>query len=363
MANQIGGMSRDVERFRQIIRKLIRKDIGKYITRGDIIHLPKGKGATIPMPSRIILPRFRHADGQGGVGHGLGENNGGEVGDEILNDPPEHERTVEISIPELLEMLAEELELPNLEPKDAKTLEALKHKYTTRARVGPHSLIHKRESLKQAIKRSAASGITNPQSIMIEPRDFRYKSFRRVPEPHHQAVVFFLMDISGSIDEESSEIIRIESFWIEQWITKFYPKTVMRFLVHDSHCFEVSRDDFFSTQSNGGTSFFPAYNLINTIIEKDYPLAAWNIYCFHWTDGDILEADQQRSGLFLRRILVPKLNMFGYEQIRLVVKNGEFADRLDRLRKTDPELKQKIRLSNINDQTQIPKSLKRLLGK
>lgn len=361
MAHKIWSMDGNVDRFKQIIHGHIRKNIRGYITRGDIIRMPKGGKALIPMPSRITLPRFRFKNQDDGVGQGDGDE-GGNVGDGSIN-PEDREHGIEVTVPELLDILAKDLVLPNLEPKQNKNLEDFKLKYDTRRNVGPRSLVHKRETLKRAIVRSNVGGKFDPNKLVIEPRDFRYRSFHKIPEPHTQAVVFFLMDISGSLSDVAQEIIRIECFWIEQWIEKFYPKTTIRFCAHDSLAAEVSREDFYTLQSGGGTRFKPTYEFVDLLIIKDYPLEAWNIYLFHWTDGDGLDTDLIQSAVFLRDVLAPKLNLFGYEQIMRDGIDGKLIRRIDTLRLENPKLMQKIRTSQIKKRSQIYKTLKTFFGK
>ncbi len=355
----IGNMSGDLERFRQIIRGYIRQNIRKYIMRGDIVRLPKGKNATIPMPSRIKMPRFRFMEGDDGVGQG----NAGGIGEPIAIEPEDREYTAEVSVQELLDILAEDLELPNLEPKPATQIEEEKLKYNSRSVAGPRSLVHKRESLKRAIMRASASGHFDPEKLVIEPRDFRYRQSTPQPLPHTQAVIFFIIDISGSISEEALEIIHIESFWLEQWITKFYPKTVIRFIAHDSRAKEVKREEFFTFMPGGSTRFLPPYRLVDEIILKDYPVTAWNIYAFHWSDGDGLESDINETGVLLYTTLLDKLNLLGYEQIEKSVEGGKLFKRLDVMRRANPNFHHKIRTSRIKNRRHIYQSLKIFLGK
>ena len=363
MGQQIGHMEQNVDRWRQIIKGAVRKNIHKYIIRGDVIRLPKGKNAVLPMPVKIKLPRFRFADQNGGVGQGSINGDDGEIGDEVPMDPVEHERSIEISVPELLDILAEDLALPNLEPKQSQKDTDEKPKYNSRHNSGPRSLINKRETLKRAIARSGANGEYDPTKLIIEPRDFRYKSFRLIPNPHHQAVVFFLVDISGSITPTAREIIRIESFWLEKWVEKFYPKTVIRFIIHDAQAKEVNRDDFFGFDAGGSTAFLPAYKLCDEIIVKDYPLSNWNIYLFHWSDGDGYEQDVRLAADYMERILAPKLNLFGYEQIEAYISTGRLYIFLDRLKRVNQKLNKIIRLSKIKNRFKIHQTIKKFLGK
>jgi len=242
-------------------------------------------------------------------------------------------------------------------------LEDFKLKYDTRRSVGPRSLVHKRETLKRAIMRSSIGGKFDPGKLIIEPRDFRYRSFHKIPEPNSQAAIIFLADISGSADNETQEIIRLESFWIEHWIEKFYPKTAIRFCAHDSLAAEVSREDFYTLQPGGGTRFKPAYEFVNAMILKDYPLEAWNIYFIHWTDGDSEDSDTVQSAVYVRDVLAPKLNLFGLEQIERSTQGGKLFRRLDIVRLASPKMLIKIRTSQIKKRSQIFKTLKTFFGK
>src|SRR3989344_414180 len=101
MSHKIWNMDENVDRFKHIISGHIRKNIRQYITRGDIIRMPKGGKAMIPMPSRIRLPRFRFQDPEDGVGQGEGDE-GGNVGDGSIN-PEDREHNIEVTVPELLD--------------------------------------------------------------------------------------------------------------------------------------------------------------------------------------------------------------------------------------------------------------------
>jgi uncharacterized sporulation protein YeaH/YhbH (DUF444 family) len=118
-------------------------------------------------------------------------------------------------------------------------------------------------------------------------------------EDHHEpvtnAVIIYMMDVSGSMGDEQKEIVRIESFWIDAWLTKQYKGLESRFIIHDAVAREVDRDTFFHTRESGGTMISSAYKLCAQIIDDSYPADEWNIYPFHFSDGDNWSMDDTLS--------------------------------------------------------------------
>ena len=98
---------------------------------------------------------------------------------------------------------------------------------------------------------------------MIVPvrEDRRYRSWRTTPMPQSNAVMIFIMDVSGSMGDEQKEIVRIESFWIDTWLRSQYKGLESRYIIHDAVAKEVDRDTFFHTRESGGTMISSAYKL------------------------------------------------------------------------------------------------------
>ena len=95
-----------------------------------------------------------------------------------------------------------------------------------------------------------------------------------------------MMDVSGSMGDEQKEIVRIESFWIDTWLRRQYHGIESRYIIHDAMAKEVDRDTFYHTRESGGTMISSAYKLCAKMIDDEYPAASWNIYPFHFSDGD-----------------------------------------------------------------------------
>ncbi len=197
----------DHRRFRDIVRGKIKQDLRKYISQGELIGR-KGKDlVSIPLP-QINLPRFRFGSkDRGGVGQGQGE-----VGDSLGKGDPnadgpgkagdqagEHALEVELSLEELAQIMGEELQLPRIEPKGKQRIIAQKDKYVGIRRAGPESLRHFKRTFRQALRRQIMTGKYDPQNPMIVPvrEDRRYRSWRTTPMPQSNAVMVFIMDVSG----------------------------------------------------------------------------------------------------------------------------------------------------------------------
>ena len=186
-------------------------------------------------------------------------------------------------------MLGEELKLPHIEPKGSKDLTTKAHKYTKIRQVGPQSLPPLQAHVpREALKRQVSSGIYNPQAPVIVPikSDMRNRSWSEAPRPQTNAVILYMMDVSGSMGDEQKDIVRSTAFWIDTWLKHQYKGVQRRFIVHDAAAREVDEDTFFKTRENGGTLISTAYKLAVDILEKDYPSSDWNVYVFQFSDGD-----------------------------------------------------------------------------
>src|SRR5207249_3476256 len=93
--------------------------------------------------------------------------------------------------------------------------------------------------------------------------------------PQSNAVVIYMMDVSGSMGDEQKEIVRIESFWIDTWLRSNYKGLETRYIIHDAVAREVDRETFFHTRESGGTMISSAYKLCKEIMEADYDTGSW----------------------------------------------------------------------------------------
>jgi len=259
-------------------------------------------------------------------------------------------------------MLGEELELPKIEPKGKKDIVTQKTKYSSIRRTGPESLRHFKRTYKAALKRQIASNEFNSDNPIIVPikEDKRYRSWKTEYLPQTNAVVIYMMDVSGSMGEEQKEIVRIETFWIDTWLKKHYPGLQTRYIIHDALAAEVDRETFFTTKESGGTVISSAYALCAKIIGEEYSSAEWNIYPFHFSDGDNwTNDDDERCFEIIEKNFFPVVNMFCYGQVESLYGSGKF---INTLIKKFPE-HEKIITSQIPNKEGIYQSIKTFLGK
>lgn len=363
-------VERDLNRFRRIVRGQIKKNLRKYMSQGELIGRQGRRTVSIPMP-QIDIPRFRYGAKQsGGVGQGEGEEGDpiargdpdqsgpGEAGSE----PGEHILEVDISLEELAQIMGEELELPNIEPKGKQNIVTEKVKYSRIRRVGPESLRHFKRSYKEALRRQISSGLYDPKRPVIVPirDDFRYRSWTETPAPQSNAIILYMMDVSGSMGTEQKETVRQTAFWIETWLRSQYQEIDIVYIVHDAAAKEVDQETFYHLREGGGTRISSAYKLCNQIIDERYSPEEWNIYPFHFSDGDNWgDGDTEICFKVLENDLLPKSNLFCYGQVRSLYGSGSFLHDLRRKFKENEH----ITTSEIANRDQILDAIKVFLGK
>jgi uncharacterized protein len=359
-------IDQDSSRYKQIVRGKVRQNLRKYISNGQMIGRRGKDLVSIPVPE-IELPRFRFNDGGSGVSQGegeigtpigQGEDSGG--GDKAGNRPGEHLLEVELTMDELAQILGEELELPRIEPKGKHNVKADVTRYTGIRRVGPEGLHHFRRTYRETLKRQMASGSYDPMHPSVVPirEDKRYRSWKSYPRPDSNAVVLYMLDVSGSMTDRKKELVRLTAFWIDTWLRANYKNIAMRYIVHDVAAQEVDAETFYHLREDGGTRISSAYQLCHQIIQQQYDPSDWNLYAFHFSDGQNWgREDDQRCVSLLREALLPELNLFCYGQVQSQSVD-DFQDVLEA--HIDNEKLSTAQIDNDND---IYAAIKTFLGK
>lgn len=169
-----------------------------------------------------------------------------------------------------------------------------------------------------------------------------------------------MMDVSGSMGEEQKEIVRIESYWIDTWLRTQYTGLESRYIIHDAAAREVDQETFFRTREAGGTMISSAYKACLKIIEDDYPSEEWNIYPFHFSDGDNWSSDDTAMCVeLIQKELLPQVNVFCYGQVRSPYGSGQFIRDLQ----ANFESNEDVITSEIAGRDAIIDSIKDFLGK
>ncbi|MEQ1630984.1 MAG: DUF444 family protein [Planctomycetota bacterium] len=361
-------IDQDHTRFRQIVRGKIKQNLKRFVSSGELIGKQGDKFVSIPMP-QIALPRFRYGENKkGGVGQGEGElgqpvpGQEGEGEGQAGEEAGKHTLEVDVSLEDLARILGEELELPNIEPRGKKNLRASAGRYTGISRNGPQSLRHFKRTFREALKRQIASGTYDPDRPMIVPirDDMRFRSVQTREVPQASAAVLYMMDVSGSMGREQKEIVRIEAFWIDTWLRHQYKNLEVCYIVHDAAAHVVDQHTFFHLRESGGTKISSAYELCLQVMRDKYPVSEWNVYPFHFSDGDNWSSrDTERCVELLKTTMLPGCNQFCYGQVKSAYGSGQFKKDLDQAFRGD----EKVITTDILDRDGILPSIKDFLGK
>ncbi len=359
----------DHGRFRDIVRGKIRKDLRRYLSTSELLTRKGATAVSVPIP-QVELPRFRFGEnkrrgvGQGegesgepveGVGAGEGEGAAGE-------HEGEHPLEVEVDLEELAEMLGRELELPFIEPKGRHDIITEGGRFTGVRSQGPNALRHLRRTYRETLKRAVASGTWDPADPRIVPEkaDFRYRARKAAPVPESSAVALHMMDISGSMGREQKDIVRIKAFWIDTWLRSQYENLDVVYIVHDAVARVVDQQAFFHLRESGGTKISSAYDLCLKLITERYRPEDWNIYPFHYSDGDNWSArDTERCVSLVRDEIVPRVNQFSYGQVKSAYGSGQFKKDLD----DHLGSVEKVVTASVADREGIPDAIRVFLGK
>ena len=295
----------DYSEYRDLVKDKVKSRLKEHIRTGKKVKR-HGKDMIVVDIPVVDLPSFRHGRNKGGgIGNGPGKP-GDEVGDGPAehgepgkpgDQPGEHTMGVGVDVESFIDLLGEELNLPLLKPKQDGNIKLEKVKYNRLSRVGTPCLLHKKKTLKNAIKRSISAGEFDPDDITnIYPiqQDKVYKSWNIVENPDSNAVIFFLQDISYSMGAEKRDLVRELCWYLEQWIRKCYDEVDMKHIVHDVNAQEVDQEKFYRLEAGGGTKISSAFQLCKEIIEAAYPPNEWNVYIFYFSDGENWTDDNKR---------------------------------------------------------------------
>jgi uncharacterized sporulation protein YeaH/YhbH (DUF444 family) len=317
----------DHKEYLDIVKGNVKDKIRDHIKTGKRLQR-RGKDFVVVGTPYIELPNFRYGNSKGkGVGNGDVEE-GDEVGDgppqpgdgdgEPGNESGDHIIDVGVSLDYYFDMLGEELELPNMQPKDNSEIVKEVTKWNAISRHGNNSLLHKRRTLKNALKRVMSLGEYDPLDISnMYPikEDKEYRSWNMREEPETNAVIFFMSDISASMDESKRSLVRELCWYLENWITRFYTETQQKYIVHDHLAQEVDQETFYKYTSGGGTQISSAFELVSDIIEKAFPLEEWNIYLFYLSDGENFGDDNELCVKHMQK-LQTFANLIGITEVK-----------------------------------------------
>lgn len=369
LSTKLRRIESDQRRFKEIIEGKVRENLKQYISNSDGFFGKVGKDKVHIPINTIDLPRFRFGRKEG-IGQGDGDlgdqNNPGNDGDPAAGDKEgDHSLEIEYTVDDLARILGEELKLPNIQPKGNKTIDGEKNRVRGIKKQGINSMRVFKKGMLNAIKRSMSLGNYHPGQVIVPIKeDMRYRSFKPEPKPYYSAVIIYMMDVSGSMGEEQKKIVRTTGFWLSAWLNQQYKGVEERFIIHDMKAREVSRKDFFMIKESGGTQISSAYQLCLDMILKNYPSEDYNIYPFHFSDGDNWKDDDENAVSLLEKLL-PRSNVFCYGQcLGLGGSEGHFMDGLERKFKLkDKAIREisRLRVANLYKGENIPEALREFM--
>lgn len=356
----------DHNSFRDVVSGKIRKALKKFVKNGSMFK-NRGKNGKVQITiPRIDIPHIVYGDNNSGVGRGNVKK-----GDVIGKDDPKNGKgnqagedegegiVINLDMEELLQFMQEELQLPNLQPREDDVIDEVKIKYNNISLVGPESLRHTRRTMLTALKRLCSTGEINKLHHipgfkdpvkLITPinSDKRYRQHKEIKMPSSNALIIYARDGSASMDETKCEIVSDMAWWIDVWIKRFYKRTERFFVWHDVTAQEVSEDKFYKYRYGGGTTCSSALKLIAKQFENRFPPKKWNIYVFYFTDGENQYNDNPEFiNVLKEKFGANTVNLFGVTQINAYDYRNSVMEAVDTAI-VDNVLEENVKTTDIN---------------
>ncbi|MFY4730504.1 sporulation protein YhbH [Nitrospira sp. BLG_2] len=315
----------DQERHKERIKDAIRKNLGSIVSNESIILSNGRKRVKVPMRAldeykfRFDYRKRKHVgqgDGKTKVGDIIGRENpqgqgpgAGQAGD----SPGQDFYEADVEIDEIAAMIFEDLHLPFLVDKAKQAVPANTTRFTEIRRAGALSNLDKRRTVLENIRRQAREK-GEAKLGPIKKEDLRFKSWEDEVRYESNAVVVAMMDVSGSMGEFKKYIARSFFFWMVRFLRTKYDQVKIIFISHHTEAREVTEEQFFTQGESGGTVVSSAYKLALEIIAERFPPRDWNVYPFHFSDGDNYYSDNEDAVKYADE-LIKTCNLFGYGEI------------------------------------------------
>ena len=323
----------DRQRHRQKVREAVRENIADLIAEESIIG--KNKDRVIKVPIRGVKEyRFIYGENASGVGQGDGNSEKGQVigktdgtgqgqGEDKAGDQPgvDYYET-DVTLEELIEIMFEDLELPDMERKILR--EVLSDRISKRKgfrKAGIRIRLDKKRTVKSRIKRRLATTRQDDDQTDEEERfpfrkeDLVYRHLVEDVRPESNAAVLCIMDTSGSMDTLKKYLARSFFFMLYQFVCTKYRNVEIAFIAHHTEGKEVTEEEFFYKGESGGTFISSGYTKALEVIQARYHPSLWNLYAFHCSDGDNFDSDNP-AALKAAQELCELCNLFGYGEIK-----------------------------------------------
>nr|WP_269106466.1 YeaH/YhbH family protein [Massilia sp. TS11] len=358
------------ERFLRRYKNQIKDAVGRAIKGRSITDIENGEKVSIPVKD-VNEPRFGHA--RGGVWEVVSPGNTEyQKGDQIprpkgggggsgrgragnSEETSEDDFIFELSREEFMNYFFEDLELPNMVKTQLTATTDLKSQRAGYNISGTPSNIHVLRSLRGALGRRIAVGGRPRKALaeaeqalldlldeqveetdervqslrqqihhlrmrlhaipFIDPFDLRYSNRIKVPKPMTQAVMFCIMDVSGSMDESRKDTAKRFFILLYLFLKRVYDKIEVVFIRHHTAAQEVTEDEFFHSRESGGTVVSSALHLLAKIMDERFGQGDWNSYVAQASDGDNWDNDSVLCRQILSNQIMPKVQYYTYVEI------------------------------------------------
>jgi uncharacterized sporulation protein YeaH/YhbH (DUF444 family) len=300
--------ARDWLRHSEKVREAVRQRLPEIISSAEVLG---GGHRTVRVPMKLLEHyRFRLRSPESHIAAGQGRASPGDV-----LRPPENQGSgpdkgqggtepggvqfvLELAIDDIVDWLWEELKLPNLQARVGGMTD---EEYTREGldRRGAKSRLDRRRSMKEAVKRRHVQGESAPS---FSDEDLRYRQLVRRSIPTTQAVVFFTMDVSGSMSVEDRQLAKTFFFWVVQGLRRQYQYLETVFVAHTIDAWEFQEQEFFQVSGTGGTVASSAFEKVLELVDTRYDPERHNVYLFYASDGENAPQDREAAAAALGRI-------------------------------------------------------------
>lgn len=372
-----GGSDRteeDRKRHRDRIKDQIKPKLPELIG-GNPIFGDKGK-IKVPV-SGGYEPRWRYGrDKPGGGGGGGGGEAGSDPADEIF---------VEIDLDELLQMLFEDMELPDLLKKQLATTKVKAYKFRGVQPTGPRPRLRKGDTARARIRRAIGmrnanpddpkyakllideqrKKIPTPQDVPFHKQDYRYNRVEETLDDESKAVIFFVLDRSGSMSGEPLMIAKAFFVLNLMFLRNKYKDVKVVMIAHDAHAFRIEDETkWFQVEAGGGTVAEGAYQMVFDIAQAEFPSSTWNRYMFQATDGVLFDGDDVIRNWYTK-LVKTDFNYLGYLECGggWGWGSGSWQAGGQALLYLPEDVKKHVGMAKVDNLKQVPDAFKQILDK